>query len=193
MIKQKAFAPLPHKHVMGDIDGLDTKFVTLEHYAFGAGTRTERPMCRIVYTGSFNPANATDTFMGAGMSAAKDNASMFNAAGSAGSGGLSAYARIRIPVAGWYFIHWKYFIDGIGSTVCTAQVTMNGVSVVSNAIVSGQGAGSGWAAPVASDVYYCNVNDYLYFGLWHNAGVGKTVYGDWWANKTAATVQWVSH
>lgn len=189
-IKPTIYQPQPHGHTIDQVQGLEEEFESIEQSAFGAIGRTEPPHCTIAYSGSFGAVNATDTFMGSGMSALKDNASMFYGAGNGSGGGDTTKARIKIPMAGWYYISWKFFVDGV-STVCTANVTLNGYSVTTNAIVSAQGAGGGWAGPHASDTVYLNTNDLLYFGLWQGDGGTRTVYGHWWGNRTGATVRWL--
>lgn len=190
MINPTAAVPLPHGHSMAQVEGLDATFSTLEANAFGAADRTQKPMCRVEYTSSFQPALATDVFMGGGMSSVKDNASMFYGAGNGSGGGDTTKARIKIPISGWYYCHWFPFFDGTGTTTTSAHITCNGVSVSANAIISAQGVSSGWSAPKASDVVWLNANDILYFVVWHNTS-GAWVRGTWWANKSNAVVQWV--
>lgn len=184
VMKQTSFNPSPHRHLLEDVIGANQAF-------YGDEGRTEPPICEMQYAGTFSAANATDVAMGAGWVAVQDNATMFFAAEAGGIG--SGYARIRIPQDGRYDIEWQYYIDGIGTTTCSASVLKDSATVTSGSLINAQGAGNGWAAPMAKGTKFLTAGTFLYFWLWHNAGSAKTVHGAWFGgSRSHASVRWVS-
>ena len=183
-IKATAYNPTPHTHALTDVTGIDTAL-------YGAAGRTQAPVCDFVYSGTFGIGNASDTSAGGGFSSLVDTAGMWFGAGGGGAGDTTK-ARVLIPFTGRYEVDWQWFVDGVGTSVCSATVTMNGTSVTSNSIAAAQGAGNGWAGPHARVSRVFNANDLLYFWMWQGSGATRTVYGTWFGGvRTRGTIRWV--
>ena len=197
MIKPTGFPPLPHSHTMSQITdlgpALDGEFNAIRNAQAGSSARNYAPFCRVVFNGTFNVGNATDTYMGGGMQTLHDNASMVYLAGNQGGGGDTTKFRVVIPMNGFYRVSWKYYMDGLGASAPSAFVTLNNVqSVVTGSIINSQGAANGWASAHATDVVYLTTNDRLYFGLWQGSGGTRTFYGTWFGgSRSQVWVEWV--
>lgn len=181
-IKATAYNPTPHRHNLNEINDL-------QQAIYGAHDRFTPPVCEFVYTGSFGIGANSDTSAGGGFSAVVNTANMWYGAGGGGAGDTTK-ARILIPITGRYEIDWQWYVDGIGTSTCTANVLANGTSVTANTIASGQGAGNGWAGPLARVSRVLNINDLLYFYMW--SPVTGSVKGNWFGGaRTRGVVRWV--
>lgn len=192
-IKVTGYPPLPHTHSAVQVEGLGFLFGEVELQSYGAPGRDYAPFCRIVCNSNIAIANAVDVWMGGGFSTAHDNAAMVKLAGDASGGGDTTKTRIVAPISGFYRVSWKYYMDGLGSSVPNAVITINdATSVTTGSLVLGQGAANGWASPTAMDVVYLNAGDRLYFTAWQNSGATRTLFATWFNNaKTSMTAQWI--
>lgn len=192
-IKPTGYPPLPHTHVFSQVEGLQERFNDMRLEQNGASNRTYAPFCKAVFGGTFSVANNVDTFMGSGMASVHDNASMIRLAGDAGGGGDSTKFRIIIPLAGFYRVSWKYYMDGLGTSVPSASVLLNNnTSVTAGSIINAQGAANGWASPHCDEVVYLTTNDRLYFTVWQNSGASRTFHGSWFGgSRSSASAQWI--
>lgn len=157
----------------------------------GASGRNYAPFCRGIVANNFTATNATDMFLGSSAQRVHDNANMLKQAGEAGNGDTSRI-RVIIPIAGFYHINWRYYLENGGTNVCSAAVTKNGLNVVTNSIINSQGSSNGWGSACATDYVYLAAGDILYFGMWHNAGGNRTVFATWFGgSQSSFFVKWV--
>lgn len=182
-IKQTSYTPLPHKHPMSEITDMTGKL-------FGNQGRLYVPLCEMLGNVDYGIGPSTNNLVGGGYSSAVDTAEMFYGAGDGAGGGNTSLSRIKIPYSGRYQIDWQIFIDGIGTSVCTATILKNGTNSTSDSVAVAQGAGNGWSGPHASANRTFNAGDILYFHAW--SPVGGQVKGYWFGDsRTRASVMWL--
>lgn len=190
-IKQKAFQPLPHNHTINNVEGLQDKFNTFQFEKNGAVDRSYQPFCRALVHTNFTATNATDMFLGSSAGRTHDNANMLFQAGEPGPGDTSRL-RVVTPIGGFYRIHWRFYMDSLGSSVASAFVTQNGMNVLTQSIVNSQGGSNGWGGAAATETTYLPEGQILYFGLWQGSGSNKTC-SAWWfgGSRSGLSVEWV--
>lgn len=186
VMKQTSFNPSPHRHLLEDIIGANQAI-------YGDEGRTEPPVCEMEFTAAstFTIGSNEDIAASSGWTAVKDNASMFfpSSAGGIGTG----YARIRIPQTGRYYVEWRYYIDGVGTSAPTASVLKDSATVTSGSIMNAQGAANGWACPTAAGEHFLTAGTFLYFWVWQGSGETRTCHATWFGgSKSGAKVRWVS-
>lgn len=187
-IKPTGFPPLPHDH-----PELSSNFNSIKSAYAGASDRFYPPFCRITQNSNFIVANSTDTWIGGLWTTVHDNASMVKQPGVTHGSSDSTKLRIIVPISGFYRVSFKYYMDGLGSSVANACITLNNAtSVTTGALVMAQGAANGWASPTATDVVYLAAEDRLYFSCWQNSGAGRTMFATWFGSaKSSITAQWI--
>lgn len=178
---------------MGEVTGLVTEMGNHRNAFAGAADRYYAPFCRVVYNGTFGMNNAVDTWMGGGFQTLHDNANMVKHPGTPHGSSDSTKLRVIIPIAGFYRVSWKYYIDGTGTSATSAAITLNNATnVVTGSIVNAQGASNGWSSPHATDVVYLVPEDRLYFAAWQGSGAVRTFYGTWFGgSRSQIVVEWV--
>lgn len=190
-IKQKAFQPLPHGHTIDNVIDLQSRLNDTQFEQNGAVDRRYQPFCRALVNSNFVANNATDMILGASAIRTHDNASMLKVAGEAGAGD-TARLRVIIPIAGFYRIHWRFYIENMGSSVPSGFVTLNGTNVLNNSLVNAQGSSNGWGGGAVTETTYLAQGDILYFGLWQGSGSNKTVFATWFnGSRSGLSVEWV--
>lgn len=99
---------------------LQNQIDTSDTSSFGGPTRTQPPLCEVRLATAYSNAAKTDAYAGSNWAANTDTDTMFTLAGQAGTGGWTAYSRIRIPITGRYLI--TYQVTSAGTTAHNAAI-----------------------------------------------------------------------
>lgn len=133
-----------------DLSTLQSDVANIKTNEFGSSSRTKRPYCEVrLGTAYTNGANA-DTYAGTGwnLDSSSENGMFFGGNSSSGIGYYN-YARIRLPVAGRWFLDFQAVSAGTAAhnvgVKIMAQTGTNKPTVGNNSIAS-------WFGPAAASV-----------------------------------------
>lgn len=166
---------------------------TLRGELFGGATRVKPYRCVVTYNADYTNAVGTDNFATApgNWGAFSDPDAMFK--GTSAGGGASAYARILIPVTGWWEID-LHVLGDYGATVgCTSSIAVRSdasAPTISNAVAFDAREYTGGANIHMNPKLYgaLTAGTYVYWSTWGSAA--WVLRGTKFAVRTQITATW---